>query len=268
LRQLQTLQRKIDDIRFRGFGGTAIQMHRAIYQIKLSRTNLIGSLALPLVFTIVLLCLLSPIIHLWHWLFAFWIERIAPGGMVAMQQVDLGRYLLHLPYPLLSAGEPGNQLWWFTLGGSALAYLATYLIPPARFLPLTFILRACLLVQGTALAYFHFFPGEFAFDSANYLGNALTMALFFLFMVPWGLGLTYYVFAFSLWRKMALTVCVLAYFVLAFPMQYLLHAYVLHHMSLLFLPLLYLVFGIFLDVMMFVALYSWGMSWARDDARS
>jgi len=265
--QLQALQRKIEDLRFRGFGGTAIQMHRAIYQVKLERRNLLGSLALPAVFTIVLLCLLSPIMTLWYRLFAFWIVRIAPDGQVALHQVDLGKYWLDLPYPLLPAGEPDAMTWWMTLAGCILAYLATYLISPQRMLPLQYITRACLLVQATALAYFHFFPGQFGHDPANYLSAALTMALIFLFMVPWGLGLTYYVFAFSLWRKVWLTVCMLAYFVIAFPMQYLLHAYLLQHLSLLFLPLLYLVFGIFLDVMMFVALYSWGMSWRRADAR-
>lgn len=268
MKQLHAWQRKIDDMRFRGFGGSAIQLHRAMVQIKLSRSNLLGSLVLPAVFTIVLLCLLSPILALWREVFEFWLPRIAPAGSVAVRQVDLGSYYLNLPYPLLPSGEPGNQLWWITLVGCVIALLATFLVSRDRFLPLQYIVRACLLVQATALAFFHFFPGEFPYDASRYLSDALTMALIFLFMMPWGLGLTYYVFGFSLWRKVGLTVCTLAYFILAFPMQYLLHAYVLHHMTLLFLPLLYLVFGIFMDVMMFVALYSWGMSWGRADARA
>jgi len=268
VKQLHALQRKIDDMRFRGFGGSAIQLHRSMYQIKLSRTNLLGSLALPAVFTVVLLCLLSPILALWRGLFEFWLPRISPQGSVALRQVDLGAYYLDLPFPLLPAGDPGDQLWWITLTGCVLAWLATFLVSRDRFLPLQYIVRACLLVQATALIFFHYLPGEFPYDSARYLGDALTMALIFLFMMPWGLGATYYMFGFSLWRKVSLTVCTVAYFAVAFPMQYLLHAYVLHHLTLLFLPLLYLVFGIFMDVMMFVALYSWGMSWARADART
>ncbi len=89
----------------------------------------------------------------------------------------------------------------------------------------------------------------------------MAMSLYFLFLSPWILGLTYYVFSFSVLRKAALTALVLAYFALAFPMQYLVHALLLQHLSLLAMPLLYLVCGVFLDVMMFVALYSWGMSW-------
>lgn len=267
MKQLHALQRKIDDLRFRGFGGSAIQMHRAMYHVQLSRSNLLGSLALPLVCSILLLCLLSPLLMLWRALFEFWLPHVAPAGRVGIRQVDLGAWWLDLPYPLLPAGEPNAAVWWITLVACVLAWLASYLVPRDRFLPLRYILRACLLVQATALLFFHFLPGEFPYTSASYLGDALTMALLFMFMMPWGLGLTYYVFAFSLWQKIGLTACVLLYFALALPMQYLLHAFVLQHMTLLFLPLLYLVFGIFMDVMMFVALYSWGMSWSRADAR-
>jgi hypothetical protein len=259
--QLETFQRKIDDMRFRGFGGTAIKLHRAIYQIKLNKTNLILSLLLPLLFNFLLLCLLGPILALWRAIFDFWLDKLVPGSSTATQMVDLGHYLLPLTYPNLSAAEPSNTTWWVTLLVCALVLLATFLMPSKRFLPLNYIVRACLLIQATALAYFHWLPGHFPYDAASYLGDALAMSLFFVFMVPWILGLTYYIFSFPLRQKIALTVLALLYFVVAFPMQYLLHAYALHHLSLLFLPLFYLVFGVFLDVMMFVALYSWGMSW-------
>jgi hypothetical protein len=48
-----------------------------------------------------------------------------------------------------------------------------------------------------------------------------------------------------------------------------LHVYILQK-SILFMPLLYFAFGPFLDVLVFVCLYSWGMSWensARTKAR-
>lgn len=259
--QFELLQRKIDDLRFRGFGGTSIKLHRAIYQVKLKKTNLIGSLLLPLTFTLLLLCFLANIIQFWRFLFDFFLDKIEPGSTVAAQAIDLGKYLLWIYYPGLSANAPSAWLWWVTLIGCVVIFLLTYLISAKRFLPLTYIVRACLLIQATALAYFYFLPGQFPYDISSYLGNALTMSLIFIFMVPWILGLTYYIFDFSLLQKIALSTLILAYFVIAFPMQYLLHAYALHHLSLLFLPLFYLVFGAFLDVMMFVALYSWGMSW-------
>lgn len=257
----EAVQRRLDDLRFRGFGGSAIRQHRAIYQIRLSKRNLVMALLLPLVFNLVLLALLGPILRLWQLLFAFWQAKIAPGSAVELHLIDLGHYLLPVSVPGLGAGAPGAPMWWGTLIGCVIVFLLTTLIARKRFLPLSYIVRACVLIQASALAYFHCWPAQFPYDAAGYLANALTMALFFLFMAPWILGLTYYIFSFSLRQNVALTALILAYFIVALPMQYLMHAYALHHLSLLYLPLFYLVFGIFLDVMMFVALYSWGMSW-------
>jgi hypothetical protein len=39
-----------------------------------------------------------------------------------------------------------------------------------------------------------------------------------------------------------------------------LHVYLLHG-SVLFMPVLYFVFGPFLDILVFIGFYSWGMSW-------
>ena len=44
------------------------------------------------------------------------------------------------------------------------------------------------------------------------------------------------------------------------PLQILLQAAVLHT-SILFMPVLYIVFGLPVDVLIILAFYSWGMSW-------
>ena len=261
MKQIERLQRKLEDLRFRGFGGTSIKMHRAIYQIELKKSYLIGALALPLIFNLLMLCFLSNILGLWQLLFSFWLDKLALGNSLVLQTVDLGHYMFLLPTPTLSAAMPSSDCWWLTLCACLLLLAITFLIPPQRFLPLTYVLRACLLIQATALAYFYWLPGQFPHDAAGYVANALVMSLFFIFLVPWILSLTYYVFDFSLFQKAMLTLMMLSYFIVALPMQYLLHAYALHHMGLLFMPLFYLVFGMFLDIMMFVAFYSWGMSW-------
>lgn len=261
MNQIETLRQKSRDLRFRGYRGTAIPLHRAIFQEKLSKTNLIWSLLLPVLFSLILLCLLPVILDVWRRIFTFWSDKLVPGATVSIQQIDLGHYYLSMHYPSLAAAHPSSLLWWGTLFGCVLTWVATIWISPKRLLPLTYIIRACILIQCTALAYFWCFPGQFPYGVTSYLGNALTMSLIFIFMLPWILGLTYFVFGFSLLQKATLTTLVLTYFVFAFPLQYMLHAYALHHFTLLFMPIFYLVFGTFLDVMMFVALYSWGMSW-------
>ena len=265
MKTIARLQDKIDNLRFRGFGGTAIQMHRAIKQVKLSRGNLLLAVLLPLVFNLLLLCFLGAVLACWEWLFGFWLGHLARDPAMASHTIDLGLYAVQLNYPQLSAGEPSVGNWMITLFATLIALLGSFLFAAERLLPLAYIVRACALIQASALAYFYFLPGHFPHDAASALGDALCMAIYFLFLIPWLLGLTYYIFNFSLLQKAGLSAIMLLYFAIALPMQYLMHALVFYHFSLLFVPLLYLVFGIFIDVMMFVALYSWGMSWATPD---
>lgn len=258
---LETLELKIARLRYRGINGTRIRQHRSLYQIKLGMGDILIALLLPVVFNILLLLYLDEVFQLWRGIFAYWLAKLETGASVGTGLVNVGDYLLHIPLPALEAMLPGVGIWWGTLAGCIMLYFATYFIPPARFLPVVYIIRACLLIQATALIYFFLIPGSFPYDLRSYLTDALGMSVLFLFIAPWLLGLTYCIFDFSLLQKIFLIGMVLVYFIIALPMQYLLHALFLERASLLFLPLCYLAFGIFIDVMLFVALYSWGMSW-------
>jgi len=78
-------------------------------------------------------------------------------------------------------------------------------------------------------------------------------------------ALTYYLLNFSLAQKVFLTFVTMAHLALFVPQQYMLHVYLLHG-SVLFMPLLYFVFGPFLDILAFIGFYSWGMSWHASES--
>ena len=83
MKTIEILQDKIDNLRFKGFGGTSIQLHRAIKQVKLSRGNLLLSLMLPLIFNLLLLCFLGAVLACWEWMFGFWLGHLANGAAIA-----------------------------------------------------------------------------------------------------------------------------------------------------------------------------------------
>ena len=257
----ETLERKIARLRYCGIGGTPIRPHRSLYQFAWNPGDILITLLLPLVFNLLLLLYLDEVLLLWRGIFEFWLMRLRPGTGISAGNIPIGSFLLHIPVPKLEASLPGMEIWWSTLGVCAAIFLGTFFIPPKRFLPATYILRACLLIQFTALIYFLVLPASFPYDLQSYLTDAIGMSLLFLFIVPWTIGLTYGTFDFSLLQKSVLIAVAVGYFIVALPMQYLLHALLLEQASVLFLPICYLVFGIFIDVMLFVALYAWGMSW-------
>jgi hypothetical protein len=51
------------------------------------------------------------------------------------------------------------------------------------------------------------------------------------------------------------------------PPQYLVHAAIVAKFSLLFLPVLFMIFGTLLDVSILIALYGWAMSWRDREER-
>jgi len=88
----------------------------------------------------------------------------------------------------------------------------------------------------------------------------LLFGLIFIGLMPAVLGFTFYIFDVSIWKKIALTAVTVAHLTLFIPLQYLAHACILR-VSLLFLPILYFALGPLMDVIVFIAFYSWGMSW-------
>lgn len=260
----QELQKRIEAIRAKGFGGRHIQLHRAIYHVALHRKNLLIALLLPVVFNLILLLSLDPIMRFWFAILEYWFTATdLPSTMVAAP-FDLIVATVWLPRIELYAGAPTQLQWWISATGCVVLWLCTKLIAPARLLPLIYVIRAAILIQITALVYFALVPGAFPHGLGTYLFSGLAMGLILMFLAPWILGFTYYIFNFPLHQKLALTALVIAYFALALPFQFALHTVLLWHWSLLFLPLFYLLFGSFLDVMMFIAFYSWGMSWQWD----
>jgi len=140
-----------------------------------------------------------------------------------------------------------------------LLFRATYRISDEH-LPWIYLLRFLALIHATALVYFAFAAARFPHDLSSYTVGMLYFGTILVGLVPPILGFTYYLFDFSFLQKLGLTLLTIAYLALFLPLQYMLHVYVLHK-SILFMPLLYFAFGPFVDVLIFVSLYSWGMSW-------
>ena len=239
---------------------TSIRKHRAMYQLRLHRGELLIALLLPIAFNILLVLMINPLVWFWRAMLEFWVDKLAFGARVTMRAFDLGYFDLWIPSVNLEEGFPSPQLWWGTATVCMLAFFGSYLIHPNRYLPAIYLLRAVILLQATALAYFAFIPVSFPHVLSDYVASNLFVGLMLLGLIPWILGVTYYLFDFSLVKKILLTFVIIGFFVIALPLQYLLHVNLIAHGSLLFMPVLYLVFGLFIDVMAFVALYSYAMS--------
>lgn len=129
-------------------------------------------------------------------------------------------------------------------------------------LPLKYPLRIVCVVQLVTLAYFWFLPGSFPYSIARHSEELMTIGYVVMLATPVMLAMGYYILNIGLPVKLLHTAMILVFFAVMVPHQVLAQAFVMQHLSVLFMPVLYICFGAVFDAMVFVALYSWAASLA------
>ncbi len=260
-------QAKLLQYRQTGTHGTRIRMHRALRHISLSPTTIFSIIVLPVFFDALLWTHLDTITQLWGRWFGFWIGHLQPDAHVAYASTAfLGRQL-DVPYPDLMAALPSKAAVQINLIAALLILLPTGLISK-KYLPVTYLLRAAILIQISSSVYFMLRPDHLPYAMGSYVSGMLSLGLYLMLLTSPLLALIYYIFDFPVWRKFMVTATMIGYFLLVLPMQYMLHALIMSKGSMLFMPLLYLLFGALLNILMFVSCYALAMTWRAREKNS
>lgn len=247
-------------LRYRGHRGGDIRLHRGMVRFQISMSDAVHALVLGPGLAYLWVRSLPAIGRFWLALFSYWTKRLEMGPSVSLvPQHWAGLVKLSLPYVGVQAGSISARTWLGTLFITLAVLAATYWFKEDHA-PWMYILRALVFIQGSALVYFSFASARFPHDIPTYTMGMLSFGVILIGMIPIVLAFTFYLFDFALWKKLAVTLLAMGHLILFFPLQYVLHVYILHH-SILFMPLLYFAFGPFLDVLIFVCFYSWAMSW-------
>ena len=245
----------------RGHRGGVIPMHRALAHFRLGTMNLITASCLFVFFSSAWLVLLPQVCGLWTRIFTLGIRFLPLRAEVGVAEHRWAALLsFNIPYLRMEPVLPSAQVWWLSCAVTTLIFVATFFISK-RLIPVIYLVRAVLLVQVIALLYFALIPARFPHTPDSYLAGFVTSGIGLISLVPLLFGLTYYIFDFGLLRKALLTSTTMAHLALFLPFQCLLQALVLQK-SVLFMPVLYIVFGMPVDVMLVIGFYSWGMTWS------
>jgi hypothetical protein len=250
-----------DRLRRIGHRGREILPHRAIHRLRSPWRALASGGGLALLFSAGLLALQPTIADAWAATLTWWLEAMALPGLGVAAVAGTGTWLapavpavevpslpLHGWLPLLHAAVIA-ACWW-----------AAGRLPDAAR-PGAYLLRFAVLIHAIAVMYFWLWPASFPYSAADHTENGLRQNWALMLLTPWiHLG-TYYLFPFPRWQSLALTALTLLYLAALAPLQYALHAVLMYHLGLVAMPLLYLLFGVTLSILGFVALYGWAMSW-------
>jgi hypothetical protein len=247
-------------IRVRGHRGGVISIHRAFAHYQIYPISLLIGLSLSLAFFLVWIALLPTVCGFWGHSVALGLRYLPLQARLDYARHDFVLLQLETPELRMDPVLPDSRIWYATFSATALIFIAMFFVSK-NFVPIAYLVRAILAVQFSALIYFALWPSHFAHTPDSYMQALLDSGIGIISIVPLLFGLTYYIFDFGFLRKAFLTTLTMTHLTVFIPFQIILHALVLQK-SVLFMPLLYIVFGTPLDVLLIVCFYSWGMTWS------
>jgi hypothetical protein len=251
----------IEDLRHRGHKGGYILNHRALLTSRWGGDKLLVAAGMSIVLFLGYLFAMKWVSLLWAEMLSFWSEVLGMQSYVTMVHYRFGD-VFSFSTPYLHFRSPVPDYVDLLVGAviTFIIFVATFFLPK-RHLPLIYFLRVVVFFHACAQLFFTFVPLSFPYGAAGYVHGLLIAGLALIAVVPVVLAFTYYIFDFTFVKKLGLTLIIMAHFIIMIPLQFAAHAFVLYHTSLLMLPLLFFIFGLPLNVMIFIAFYSWGASW-------
>jgi len=241
-------------------------MHRALAHFRLGPMNLVTAIFLFVFFSSIWLVFLPKVCHFWNRVLAFGIRVLPLRAELGLAEHHLTPLIgFDIPYLRMEPVLPSTQTWWLTCAATLALFAASFLLS-GKLIPVMYLLRGILLVPVTALVYFALLPARFPHTPDSYMEGLVSAGIALISTVPLLFGLTYYIFDFGLLKKAFLTAITMTHLALFLPLQVLLQALFLQE-TVLFMPVLYIVFGMPINILIIIAFYSWGMTWFFRPAR-
>jgi len=255
-----------DPVRTRGHRGGVIPLHRALAHFRLGPMNLVIAISLFVFFSAIWLVLLPKVCQFWNRILALGIQVLPLRAELGVAEHHLTPFIrFDIPYLRMEPVLPNIHTWWLTCALTLAVFAASFFLP-SKLIPVIYLLRGILLVPATALLYFAFLPARFPHTPDSYMEGLVSAGIALISTVPLLLGLTYYIFDFGLLKKAFLTAITMTHLALFLPLQVLLQALFLQK-TVLFMPVLYIIFGMPVNILIIIAFYSWGMTWFFRSAR-
>jgi len=236
-----------------------VRPHRAITPLKVTPWLMAQAIVLPLVLCALLWVAQPQLMDFWRQTILYWAQGLDLPFMLLPVINQAGQPDMHLGGWTQGGPLPGQTTLLLTAAVTLLAFAASLRMTGAS-LPLKYPLRIFAVVQGITLIYFWLTPGDFPYTVPRHSEELLTIGYVVMLATPVMLSMGYYILNQSLAIKLLHTALILLFFIVLIPHQVLAQAFIMQHLSILFMPVLYICFGAVFDALVFVALYSWAVS--------
>ncbi|MEO6017326.1 MAG: hypothetical protein ABIP46_08720 [Polaromonas sp.] len=242
-----------------------VRPHRAITPLKVTPYLLAQAIVLPLLLCGLLYWGKPFLLDFWRDCVLFWSRGLnLPFGLSTHINGD-GQFALLLSGDMQPSLMPSPMTLLVTGVVTVVAFVLSLGMKKAQ-LPLKYPLRIVCIIQFVTVLYFWLRPGSFPYSIARHSEELMTIGYVVMLTTPVMLAVGYYILNQSLVVKLFHTALILLFFAIMVPHQVLVQAFLMQHLSVLFMPVLYICLGAVFDALVFVALYSWAVSEAPLDA--
>ena len=242
-----------------------VRPHRAMSALTVTPYLLAQAFSLPLILCALLYLGKPQLFDFWRAIILFWSGLLDMKFIISPLVNDAGQYALMLPGRAQEAPMPTVMTMATTAAVALAVFAMSFGMKDAR-LPLRFPLRIVSIVQLVAVAYFWLYSSDFPYSIARHSEDLMTIGFALMLATPALLAIGFYILNHSLPLKLLYTGLILLFMLVMVPHQVLVQAFIMQHLSVLFMPVLYICFGAVFDALVFVALYSWAVSNAPVDA--
>jgi hypothetical protein len=235
--------------------------HRAMRSYKLRWSIVARDVLVTVALTGLLWWALRYVAIAWVAQLNFWIVKTGLTGHAEIVPANPADDLSLIPAFAVSALTmlPSLETWWITAIGCAAVWIASVLVSKQR-LPLIYTLRLLVFVQLSALVFFYMWPDSIPTTVATFLTDVFRQSAGLMLLVPSLFALTLYLFALPWWAKFGATLSALLFLLLFVPLQAACEAWILQMGGILFMPTLFLFFGLLPQVVALMGIYSFFLS--------
>ena len=236
-----------------------VRPHRAITPLRVTPYLAAQAVILPVLLCGLLLWAKPLLLDFWRACILFWSARLDLPFSLTERANAAGQFPLLMGTVAEGAPMPGQTTLVITALVTLAGFLLSLRMKDAK-LPLKYPIRIVCVLQFVALGYFWLSSSEFPYSIGRHSEELMTIGYGVMVATPVMLAMGYYILNQSLLTKLLHTVLILAFFAVLIPHQVLAQAFIMQHLSVLFMPVLYICFGAVFDALIFVALYSWAVS--------
>lgn len=233
-----------------------ISPHRAITPLNVTSYLMAQAIVLPIVLCGLIFWFKPFLFYFWRRCILFWSSGLHLPFSLSTRINEVGQYSLQLSGDLDGGQLPNATVLTVTALVTVIAFALSFRMKNASF-PLRYPLRIVCVVQFVTLGYFWWAPTEFPYNIARHSEELMTIGYVVMLATPLMLSMGYYILNQGLLKKLFYTGVILIFLAVMVPHQVLAQALIMQHLSVLFMPLLYICFGAVFDALVFVALYSW-----------